>query len=103
MIGPISPDEAKATIAIPEAVFEVVNELLRERAGSGRCTLKQNEVVKLLLAKVDVGESEIFRRNWLDFEEAYRAAGWKVEYDKPGYNETYEATWAFSRGSKVSP
>lgn len=28
---------------------------------------------------------------WLDLEDIYRDEGWTVEYDSPGYNETYEA------------
>ena len=40
---------------------------------------------------------EIYDKNWLDVEDVYESAGWKVEYDKPGYNENYEPTFTFSR------
>lgn len=35
-------------------------------------------------------------QHWLNFEGAYRRAGWKVEFDKPGYNESYPATFKFT-------
>lgn len=28
---------------------------------------------------------------------AYQAAGWKITYDKPGHNETYNATFTFAK------
>lgn len=32
-------------------------------------------------------KDEIFDNHWLDIEDIYREQGWKVKYDKPGYNE----------------
>lgn len=39
-------------------------------------------------------------REHLDVEDVYRAAGWEVTYDKPGYNETYDATFTFRSAKK---
>ncbi len=36
---------------------------------------------------------------WLNVEELYRAQGWTVTYDKPGYNESYPATFTFAPGN----
>ncbi len=44
-----------------------------------------------------MSSSEIYERHLLDVEPSYRAEGWEVEYDKPGYNETYEATFTFRK------
>jgi hypothetical protein len=49
----------------------------------------------------DVERGEIFHRGWLDVEDAYRAEGWTVVYDKPGYNESYAASFTFSARSKT--
>jgi len=43
--------------------------------------------------------SEIINNGWLNIEEAYRAADWEVEYDKPAYNETYRAHFIFKKAS----
>ena len=40
---------------------------------------------------------ELFDNHYLDIEPAYRNAGWKVEFDKPGYNETYDSYFVFSK------
>jgi len=42
-----------------------------------------------------MARDEIFDRGWLDVEDLYRISGWRVEYHKPGYNETYEPTFEF--------
>jgi hypothetical protein len=33
----------------------------------------------------------------MDVEDVYQKAGWEVEFDKPGYNEDYEANFKFSK------
>jgi hypothetical protein len=99
MTKPISPKEAlKAHVTgIPDAVFDVVNTLLAARINDNDSTINitQEEVVAELTRK---GHSltEIFEKGWLDFETIYQKQGWTVKYDKPGYNETYDAFWVFS-------
>ncbi len=40
---------------------------------------------------------QAFEKGWLDVETLYEENGWDVEYDKPGFNESYPATFTFSR------
>lgn len=103
MSGPISPKEATDLheSGIPTAVFDVVNKILAEKfSGDGEVYILQDEVVDAL---VDLGlkKSDLFEKRWLDIEAHYRKAGWKVEYDKPAYCETYKASWTFSRKRKT--
>jgi hypothetical protein len=42
-------------------------------------------------------QSEVYAKGWLNFEAIYEEAGWKVVYDKPGYNETYDANFTFTK------
>lgn len=97
---PITPDEAAAShlTSIPDAVFEVFNKLISDRysAESGSVTIQQKEVTEQLVAK-GLDLREVFAKNWLDVEPHYRKAGWTVVYDKPGYCETYEPSWSFSK------
>ena len=39
----------------------------------------------------------LFENHYLDVEELYRQEGWLVTHDKPGYDETYPATFTFER------
>ena len=98
-VKPIRPDEVPTTNQlIPSTVIEVFNELIATRFDpeNGRAIVKQNDVLALLYSR-DYSREEIFKNNWLDVEGLYRAEGWEVEYDKPGYNEDYGAFFVFRR------
>ena len=97
-VTPIKPSEigqGKADV-FPDAVFEAFNQLIAEQFSQGCATIKQDDVVALMEQK-GLGQAEIQRKGWLNVEDAYRAAGWAVEYDKPGYNESGPATFTFRR------
>ena len=107
MTKPITPTEAiqRCQAMIPDFVLESVNELLVQNANKNVIRLKQDTVIELIIEKMltlnpDALESEcrttIFDNGWLDFEELYRQAGWVVEYYKPAYNETGNASFNFS-------
>lgn len=90
-IRPIRPTETKNEI--PDFVIEAVNELIQENMDSCQyATILQKTIKERILTKTD----QDFKFSWLDFEQLYRAEGWSVEYDKPGYNESYEAYFKFS-------
>jgi len=42
-------------------------------------------------------KNDIFEKNFLDFESVFRNVGWSVEYDKPGYCESYDAFFTFKK------
>lgn len=101
-VKPITPDEALAQKAsqIPAEVFMVVNHMITKNVSrAGRAILRQDDIIKELLTMIPVDRKTIFENNWLDFEDAYEKAGWKVKYDRPAYNETYEPTFEFTRKS----
>lgn len=95
MVKPISPDQVGNGSHIPDEVFEVVNKLLQANWTGSSATIKQKDVISALGAHYD--SQAIFDNGWLNFEGAYKAQGWKVVYDKPGYNESYGAYWKFTR------
>ena len=94
--GPMSPVEAMELQVqqIPDEVFVVFNALIAQNLSYGKSIVKQVHVVNQLREQgMDIGE--VYRKHWLDVEDSYRALGWKVLYDKPGYNETGEAYFEF--------
>lgn len=96
-LKPLAPQEvveAKREL-IPDVVIETFNTLLAERATNGYATIYQDEVVAQL-EEQGLVRQDIYARHWLDVEPLYRESGWEVEYDKPGYNETYRAFFRFS-------
>lgn len=97
---PITPQEcsAQAGSHIPELVVESVNALLKKKYSGGRATFTQDEVIAEIQKRGDtISREQIFDSKWLDFEPLFRRAGWDVEFDKPGYCETYDANWKFTK------
>lgn len=100
MVKPFNPDEAQLAKngRIPDYVIEAVNEMLSEKLDtSGNARFTQDEIIEKIQTKSDIDRSKLFAMKYLDFEDLYRKQGWKVEYDKPAYNESYKAFFVFSR------
>jgi len=97
-VHPIKPsDVAKGKKAVfPDAALQAFNELIAKGYSNGSATVKQDDVLALMVKK-GLKRKAIFDNHWLDVEELYEDAGWEVEYDKPGFNESYSATFKFSR------
>jgi len=109
---PMSPEEImeNKVVVIPSFVFDVVNNNLSRQIVSLNSTvhIKEKVIVQEIIDmaaeldnEVDVVKyrSAIYVDGWLNFEECYRAVGWNVEYDKPAYNESYDAVYKFSRNN----
>lgn len=101
MANPIRPEEvaARKQLVMPDAVLETFNELITRDFSGGVATVRQDEVVRLLVAK-GFFRVTIFGNGWLNVEDIYRKVGWQVEYDKPGYNESYGAYFKFTAPGK---
>lgn len=96
MNKPIKPSDiaqAKSKY-FPEIVFETFNQMIAEKYTNGSATLKQDSIIQRL-EEAGLDRKEIYANGWLNVEEAYRAEGWKVSYDKPAYYETYDAYFTF--------
>ncbi len=98
---PIKASEVtgKKRTQIPEEVFDAFNELIVENMHGKSSTFTQKKVVALILEKSILSRDVIFNKNYLDVEDIYRAEGWLVEYDSPGYCENYDATYTFRKRS----
>lgn len=101
MSGPLKPSEVqkKKNSTIPEVVFKVFNALIVENwsESSQSATVTQDEAVTRISKALKITRQEAFNKHYLDVEDAYSKAGWDVNYDKPGYCETYEAYFVFSK------
>lgn len=97
MTRPIKPSEIAAAkkSTFPSKIFDGFNNLIAKNynAGSARVTraLTVNRIANVMNCTNDV----VYARGWLSVEDVYRAEGWKVEYDKPDYDESYGAFFIF--------
>ena len=94
---PITPNEvaSQKLKTMPEGVLAAFNELIASKYTDGISVVTQDDVIKLIFLKTDINRAEVFKEGYLNVEEIYREAGWKVEYDKPGYNESYSPFFTF--------
>jgi|SRR3989338_165418 len=101
-VKPIRPNEVGKLRenGIPDAAFEAFNELITKNFTGSSAIIKTKDVVKLMIEK-GLNQNDIYDNGWLDVENVYRAAGWNVVYDKPGYNEAYDAYFEFKRRSRA--
>lgn len=101
-VKPISPKEV--THMIPDFIFEAVNQLIQKKWNGKSATIKQDEIMDIVSSDNDDDprprRQVIFDNHWLDIEDHYRKAGWKVTYDKPAYYEDYDAFFVFSVDKK---
>lgn len=97
---PISPSDVEKLKhkTMPPAVIDIFNDLIASSYLNGVAFVRQGDVVKKILYSIPgVEVKDIWDNGWLNVEDLFRKAGWAVEYDKPGFNESYEATFKFSR------
>lgn len=102
MSKPIKPSDvvnAKKT-ATPDEVIDAFNGLIAEKFSSGSATVTVKEAADRIAHALGVSREQVFDRGWLDVEDIYRKAGWHVDFDKPGYNEDYEAYYVFSKRAR---
>ena len=98
MSNPITPDQvSKRKIdVIPSQVIDIFNDLIALRWNGTSATVYQQEVQEKIASALGVEGHEVYAKGWLDIEPIFRDAGWKVEYDRPGYNENYKAHYIFT-------
>ncbi len=101
MIKPITPAEVidEKEKIIPSFVLEVFNGCIAKNWNGYNSKFKLNDVFVLVEKAMKVSQftGDKFEPQWLDIEPIYEKAGWKVTYDKPGYNENYDATFEFKK------
>lgn len=98
-VKPIRPDEIVEgkQNSLPDSVLETFNALISENWDGHSSRILQRDVVDRIKRKMD---TDHFKTSWLDVESIYRKAGWDVEYDKPGFNESYDASFTFTKSDE---
>lgn len=82
---------------LPPEVIDEWNKLIAEKWDGVNATFTQDLLVDRLVARMNVKRERVFDAGWVDLEPVFRKAGWRVHFDKPAYNETYPATFEFTR------
>lgn len=100
MIQPIKRSEIKEAkcSSLPEEVIQSVNDMIVKNWNGSQAKFKQKDLIEQIMSKgnMKITRESLFSEYLLDFEDAFRREGWKIVYDGPGYNETYDAFFIFS-------
>lgn len=98
-INPLKPKDVSDLVEsrIPVEVIESVNEMIREKWNGYSAYFLEKDLVNLIMTKMPEGTTskDLYTKHYLDFENLYRKEGWEVYYDKPGFNESYDASFMF--------
>lgn len=100
---PITPNEVgeKHEEQLPEFVIRIVNQCIAQAWNGRQAEVLQSEIVDRIVSEMELSDrATVFEKGYLHIEDAYRRAGWKVEYDRPGYNESYPAKFVFSHRTR---
>lgn len=101
MTKPISPEEVsdEKLKQIPPEVIEAFNFLIAQKYNpdSKSSRVLQDDVITEIGKRIQIERAEIFNLKYLDVEDIYRREGWIVTYDKPAYNESYDASFIFRK------
>lgn len=81
---------------LPEVIqlTNIVNEMLLAKLQGKSCSIKQKDIVEAWRGKYGGKPFEFARLDAM--ERCFRDAGRKVEYDKPWWDETYDAYFTFT-------
>lgn len=105
-VKPISPKEIMGDLEeiIPPAIIQAVNNLLKKKYRGSTVSIKQEEIVKEAI-RIDssLTSAKIYDNKWMDFEPIFRKSGWIVSYDKPGWDENYDAFFQFKPKKNKTP
>lgn len=103
-VKPITPDEVAATkqALLPGFVIQAFNNLIAKnwhgQVATFTVTDAINEILRLGRGEaVNPSKKSIEEEHYLDVEQVFMAAGWDVQYDQPGYNETGVGMYQFRR------
>lgn len=100
MVKPITPEEVqdKKNDTIPSEVVEAFNELIVENWSKVQARVTQRAAVVRIKKKLPaIPLNDLYENNWLDVEALYRKAGWKVSYESPSMDESFEPYYIFSK------
>jgi hypothetical protein len=99
MVEPIRPEDVAATkkAILPPEVITCWNNMIALKYSDGEARIELRDIIASITKAMNTTSKRVLDEDWLEVEDIYRAAGWKVVYDRPGYDENYEPFFIFSK------
>jgi hypothetical protein len=101
-VKPIRPIDLAEQLSktVPDGVVEAWNEIIAEKFLGGVSTFTVNELTSRICENMMCDTQTVLKKGWLNLEPLFEKAGWSVEYDKPGFDESYAAKFIFTHSRK---
>ena len=100
-VKPITPEQALNSREnyFPDYVIQAFNKVIAKNFNGKKSQFKLDEIINQILVEGmgQITRTQIFADRLLDVESIYEKHGWKVYYDSPGYNESYDANFTFTK------
>ena len=92
---PITPQEVREQNLIPGVIMSVINQLITDNWDGKQSKVNQDDIVSKIVECSHLKRNEIFEKNYLDIEDNYKSAGWKVEYNSPDRDQSFKEYFIF--------
>lgn len=104
-VKPISPEDIieLRLDEIPDEMIETVNKLIVQNWGVGKARVLQKDIEDAFLIlynskyNKEMASREMYDKRWMDIEDIYRKKGWKVNFFKPDYTESFDSYFVFEK------
>lgn len=88
---------------LPNEVISIFNEEISSRWDGTRSVVPQVEVIRKIMAALNIDRQEIFNRHYLDVELVFAGYGWHVLHEKAELNDvTDSARYIFAPIGPIS-
>ena len=103
-VTPIARKDIKPFNHFWDETIEAFNELIQNNWHNDSATILQKDAENRILEKILIKYNSdhesyyrdlMYKTHQLDVEDLYRKQGFKVEFDKPGFNESYAPHYIF--------
>lgn len=100
MASPIDPTTLSDKPKIPNAIIEIVNNLITQNWEGFKAIVYQDDIIKAYLKHPEASvktRDQVFEKHFLDFEDIYRSIGWSVRYESPDRDEDFKSYFKFTK------
>jgi hypothetical protein len=100
-VKPITPEQARGRKdnIIPDIVIESFNKLIVDNLTiTGKASFKKDAVLEEIISR-GMSKKVVYDNNYLDIELLYKKFGWKVQFNSPSWDESYDDYFVFVKNT----
>lgn len=99
MVKPIKPEDIVYLKVFPDEVITAFNELIAKKWNGSQAVIKTKDVMALIVSK-GISQKTLLDNHYLDVEDLYKTEGWRVKYESPSWEESFDPFYKFTKKQK---